>query len=513
MMLLILLGVSLFYNYPETILKRPQSTHSWRQCDGASLALNYYQGGMHFFKPSTHGLYSDHLTTGYTSPSEIPILYFFTAILYKIFGYHEYIFRGLNLLLFYFGLLYLYKFAFEVLENFFYSTAVVLFLFSSPLIVYYANNFLPNTVGLAFTIIGWYYFYGYYRNKKTRTFLLSMLFFGFAGAMKITELMSPCIILALLLIDRLSLLQLDLDAKRHFFLKLLVILFIFLVVSGWVIYAKWYNNIHGSTQFSTFTFPIWEIGMEDIRGVLHKMNVIWSKEYFLPLTLYAVAGIAILNILFYRRIDKILGLSSIALFIGLLVYSILWFQALAEHDYFYIGFYILPVFLFINFFRIINSLVFRTIYKRLIQCLILAFVLYNVNYAQQRQNHRYQSWMNDYPEMKDLYDLAPNLEKIGISKDDTVVFYPSPCIKPLYLMNRKGWTIMNQENMTDEVVTRDKAIMKKYILNGAKYLIINDINSVESQKWLLPYTKRLIYKKGSIYIFKITPFRRNCIQM
>ena len=84
--LLVLILVSLFYYYPKIVLKRPESVHKWRQSDCTSLALNYYQNGMNFFQPQTHNFTSDNDTSGYCATSEIPFVYYFVAILYKIFG-------------------------------------------------------------------------------------------------------------------------------------------------------------------------------------------------------------------------------------------------------------------------------------------------------------------------------------------------------------------------------------------------------------------------------------------
>ena len=102
--LVILASMSLAYSYQEILFKRPQSVHYWRQADCASLALNYYQHGMNFFEPQTHNLTSNGGKSGNTCTSEVPLLYYSVAVLYHLFGYHEYIYRLLNTLLFFTGL-------------------------------------------------------------------------------------------------------------------------------------------------------------------------------------------------------------------------------------------------------------------------------------------------------------------------------------------------------------------------------------------------------------------------
>lgn len=99
--LTLLISVSLYYGYHKTLSFRPQSVHAWRQADCASITLNYYKNGMNFFKPQVHNLTSDGGTTGYTATSEIPVLYYFSAFLYKIFGPHEMIIRLINMLIFF----------------------------------------------------------------------------------------------------------------------------------------------------------------------------------------------------------------------------------------------------------------------------------------------------------------------------------------------------------------------------------------------------------------------------
>jgi hypothetical protein len=509
--LVVILALAWYYNYPKTLLKRPQSVHSWRQCDGASLALNYYQEGMQFFRPRTHGLYSDHYTTGYTSPSEIPILYFFVAFLYKVFGYHEYIFRATNLLIFFLGLFFLFRLAHAVLKDYFFAGAVMVLFFSSPLLVYYANNFMPNTVGLAFSIMGWYYFYRYSVNHSTRTYLTAVVFFLLAASMKITELTGPIIILMLLLMDRFRIVNLNLGTGKQLFLKISSLGIIFLVIAGWVFYAKWYNNLHGTSQFSTYTFPAWNINAEARSLVLHKMRVIWMTEYFLPFTLFCLPGFALLTIFFYKRADKVLGFASFLLLSGLIAYSILWFEALGDHDYFLIGFYILPVFVVINFFRMLLGFNIKKLRLRLLQLALIVFLAFNVQHARQRQDVRYYSWMNDYPEMQDLYGINPYLERLGINLRDTIVFFPSPNIRPLYLMNLKGWTIPDYSQNSSDIMVKDSIMMEDCIRKGAKYLFVNKTASLMKRGSLLPYTRDLYGKFGDILIFRIPPLENNYI--
>ena len=89
---------SIVYNYQDILFKSPQSIHLWRQCDCLSITMNYYQDNNPFFKPSIHNLGRD--GTGKTV-SDFPLIYFSVAELWKVFGYHEFIYRLVVVLFFF----------------------------------------------------------------------------------------------------------------------------------------------------------------------------------------------------------------------------------------------------------------------------------------------------------------------------------------------------------------------------------------------------------------------------
>jgi hypothetical protein len=500
-------GMSLVFDYPQTLLKPPQSVHNWRQCDGNSLALNYYKNGMHFFQPETHMLYSDDYTTGYAAPSETPILYYFVAVLYKIFGYHEYLFRGLNLLIFFIGLFYLFRLADEVLDNHLYSIIVTALVFSSPVLIYYANNFLPNTAALSFSFIAWFYFYRYTRDHQTRTFLLSMLFFTVAGSLKITELTGPVIILILMVADHQGWANLHLKTKENRMVKLAALAGVFIAIAGWVFYAKYYNTVHNSVQFQTYTTAIWSISREDIALVLHNMKVLWYRDYFYPPTLWFMVLCLLLIPVFWKRADHLLKRVSLMLAGALIAFSLLWFHQLGDHDYFYTGFYVLPAFVFINFFTVLKGNNFNRVADWTVKIIFIGVVIMNVYYGKQRHSLRYTSWMNDFPQTKDLYTI--DADEAGIGENERIIFYPSRYIRPLYLMDRQGWVIQEHNEVNAQIEKRDSTLMQTFHANGARYFITNDIESAAQYKPFAPYMKVLFRKFNSIYIFKIPPLNEN----
>lgn len=69
---------------------------SWRQSDVAAIAKDYFVGGYHFAHPQIDWAGNQ---PGYVG-TEFPILPFFAAICYKIFGVHEWIGRVQAVILF-----------------------------------------------------------------------------------------------------------------------------------------------------------------------------------------------------------------------------------------------------------------------------------------------------------------------------------------------------------------------------------------------------------------------------
>ncbi len=506
----VIIGLALAFRYPQTIVKRPQSVHNWRQCDGLSLTLSYYQEGMDFFHPQTHMIHSDGHTTGYTAPSEAPLLYYSVAFLYQLFGEHEIIFRGLNLLIFLAGLFFLYKLSIKILKDSFFPAIVLVLIFSSPVLIYYGNNFLPNTTALSMSFIGWYFFFSYYEDGKTITFMKSMLFFALACLMKVTELAGLTIIVGMMLAERLRIIPFQINKGKHVIAKISVIFIIYLLCAGWILYARHYNSVHATNQFMTYTVPIWDMNSDAIRLTLHKMHDLWFKDYLYPPTFYGMLGALVIMFIYYKKSHRILLFASACMIIAWAAYSLLFFLNLGDHDYFYISFYILPVLVFINLFYLLKQIPLSKVAMRSIQTALVLFAILNVVHGSKRHQMRYKiEWMNDYKQNISLYRIRPWLDENGISSKDSVIFYPSAYIRPLYLMNRKGW-VMDLHDRNDTTSMRyDSLEMQKVMKYGARYLITNRIDSALKYKPLQPYLKDLHRRFDDIYIFNIPPKKAN----
>jgi len=505
------IALSFLYNYHRSVFFRPQSIHKWRQSDCASLALNYYQGGMHFFYPETHNLTSDGGTTGYAATSEIPFLYYMVAILYQLFGFHEPLFRMLNLLLFFLGLFYLFRFYTLWLQDRFWAFVVALFFFTSPVLVFYGNSFLSNTGALSFSIIGWYYFSRYYRDREIQWFYLAILFFFLGGAFKVTALFSLFALGGVFLAEFAGLIKFDKKILIKPLQQAVISIFAVLLIFGWILYASTYNTKHDCTYFSTTVFPIWKMDKASILSVVDKVKNLWLTHYFSYAAFLFLSISAAILFALNRRSSRFLNWILLFLMLEAMLYLSLQFWTFADHDYYVIDLYILPVILLagaLYAFKLSFPRLFAAIWLKLVFVLFLA---YNVYHAQKITHIRYTDF-NNLSEIKDSYTATLHLRKLGISKNDTVISLPDQSNVSLYLMNQKGWTAYTDARFNRGEPIRynqDSIGIQRSINRGAKYLILQGIGQLYQKSYLQNFCTNLVGTHNDLLIFDLNNENNN----
>lgn len=489
---------SLIYSYQNILFLSPQSLHQWRQTDCLSITLNYYQDHNAFLQPSIHNLGID--GSGKTI-SEFPIIYYLVAQLFKIFGYHEFIYRLLNLLIFYGGLFALFKIFENILKESFFAIILPLFLFTSPMLVYYANNFLMNSTALSLAFIGLYFFSKFFKEPKNKYLYLMTIFFSLAGLLKISSLLSFFGIFGIFIVE---LFNIQLLENRKIFQhpkkQIFPLLGVFLIQILWYSYSKYYNAKYNNGIFLIGILPIWELNIHQIKEVIEAVIEHIKWDYFRRETQIVLVIMLLILFVFYKKTNKILLFFITIISIGFLVFIILFFQALKDHDYYtldmlvLIPFIILAFFVFIkdNFINIYNSL--------LLKVIVLAFLIHNVDFARRRINDRYSStgWQNEnyIKYVKVFEEITPYLRSLGIKEDDKILSLSDQSINiSLYLMNQKGWTNYG-------MIANDSLRIKEKIKLGAKYLFIYN-KEIYKEKNILPFIKNEIGKFKQVEIYKL----------
>lgn len=503
----LLLITAVLYNYPSILFKRPQSTHHWRQADCASLTLMYYQNGMKFFEPQTHNLTSDNNITGYVAPSELPIFYYFIAILYKIFGYHDYIYRTLNTLIFLFGLYYLFK-LFQLVSSSFWGIVGALLFFTSPVLSYYGNNFLTNSSSLSLSIIGWYLFFLYRKQGSQKYFYWSIAMFGLACCMKISAGFSYFAVFAIFLFEKVKIYK---EKEGRVFPRGILPWAMFLVSIAiplsWIFYADHYNKIHDTGYFSTGIFPLWDMESKYIERVKVNVAGLWRDQYFSDASLIFFGVIFLIQIALAIRSNRFIFTVIILMLLEAVVYVFLQFMTFADHDYYTIDLFIILIFIFINTLVIINKLKPTLLANKYIQIGFVCFLLYNVYHCKTQMRLRYEGWWNEYPVTRDFHTVKPFLRQLGIAPMDTVVIIPEYSYFIHYLTNQRGWIRYADEEdprKNSLLVAEDSVFIKKCIDSGGKYLfVLNAEKTLKIMPAFKKYTEYLMGKYGNVSVYAL----------
>lgn len=515
---LLLIIVSFVYNYNGILSKDAYSIHQWRQADCLSLTMSYYENNEPFNAPSIYwlGKSNDSHTI-----SEFPLIYFTVAKIWKITGKKIFIFRLINTSIVLIGLFFLFLTIFEILKDYFWSVFIPLFLFTSPILAYYSNNFLMNAPALGFVLIAWYFYVKFHTKDKIKHLLLSLFFFTIAGLLKITSLISFIALLSVYVLNLFKF-KFTFDYKLLKKTKSILILsfVVFSIIFSWYFYSNWFNNNHLQGIFLQGFFPIWDLTYSKILLNANKLYNVLSKAYFYSIPLFLFFSLIVYYLLNFKKSNKFHYFLIVSMLIGIVLYILLWFKAFTVHDYYLINLLIIiPIGLcvFLYYLKKTNSKIFYHKKLKIFSAIFLLFLIYNTSVVNRMKysssdvmvqnsfvvNYKtmeYWKWYHDnyYAHFKSLSEIEVYLDSIGVQKNDTVISIPDQSINiSLYLLGRKGFTDFGYNHLKGYNQRIDY-----FKLQGAKYLIINDtsiINNTEIKK----YTQNLIGTFNNIRIYDL----------
>ncbi len=491
------------FGYIAQLNQPPQSTHLWRQSDCASLALNYYQHGMEFFKPQIHNLHADGHTTGYAT-SECPYLYYTVAAFYKIFGPSHWVYRLVWSLIVLLGFWATYRFFLSFLESKIISFLGATIILISPVIIFYGNSFLPDVPAFMFVLIGWMFFARWQKHNQKRTLWLVAIFFMLGGLLKVTALIS---FFALAGVWFLELLGAKLGERgkpifKNRWKSLVPFVSTLLVVVAWYVWAWHYNAEHSTKYFSMRTCPIWNVssccncGFADI---LRQVNELWLPHLFNKPVLILLLICIVLVGYYYRFANRFLLAITAFTFVGTSLYIAIWFAAFFDHDYYFINLYIFPIFLILTALDVVSKRFPRVFRSRYFLLLLIAFTLYGTQYTYMKQRLRYKGWMNyEHRQFADIRKAASYIDDLGIDPDDKIISIPDRTPDyTLYLLNRKGWTLYGDQAM-------DSLSLAKRIEGGAKFLFVANYNQTTQERpYIKPFVNQPIGELNGLRVFRI----------
>lgn len=336
-----------------------------------------------------------------------------------------------------------------------------------------------------------------------------MLFWFFlAGSLKITALLSFFTIGSIFFLEWTGLLKSN-NKKIFKHPKTFIIGSIISIglVFSWILYANHFNNTHSSSYFSTTVFPIWKLNKEGINVILKGIKDNWFSEYY-HFSIYALMAFGLIYFfIFFKKINRLSKLSILILTTLSFGYILLQYSLLKDHDYYMTNIFIIPV-AFISlilldiqdkFPKLSNSLIFKAVFSILL--------ITNILYAKNRLEYRYTNPSNlENLANNPYYQITPYLRELGISREDRVISLPGSSHINLVLMDQKGWTQWTDHKLNQAKeyrYNRNEEGIKKSINNGARYLIIDNIEYLYQNTFLQDFTKNLIGKFHEVLIFDL----------
>lgn len=462
--------------------ERPQGIHQWRQTDCTAQAWNYAKHDLPLLKPQVHNLAGK---DGYAA-SEFPIIYYIVGKAYTLFGYHEYVFRITNLLIFIAGLWAIYAMSCRFISDKRLQLVPMLLLATAPFYFYYGAHFLPNVPAMSLAWLGWLMIFRWIDKPKRITLLLAIMLFTLAALLKMSEGLHGCIAGAVLLFH----VPTHLRTRAHYvFVGICGAAFVG-IVYWWYSYTTAYNDTYGNHGSLLGIIPIWHMNATMMQHMLASVFKGWLFHYF---NVFAWCILVLMLFVFIRRfrqLHPLLRTITLWCMLASFVYMLLWTQAFEVHDYYMLTPLAAVVFMSIT---VVTYLSAHLSLKRWHTWVLGIIACISIGYNGYMQDYRihaskYQNVHNGFKTM------AGYLDTIGVSREDKVVCVPdfSPNIS-LYLIDRPGWT---------EAFNNDKYNIHYFVTQGAKYLLVADPKYAQSPMYA-PYMRHKIGEYEGIGVYRI----------
>ncbi|MGB3946801.1 MAG: glycosyltransferase family 39 protein [Bacteroidia bacterium] len=477
--------------YRETITLFPSFIHAWTQSERYAIALCFLENGFDFFHPCTFNLQ----TINGITPIDFPINEYIVALLMKLLNSSSpVIFRIYTLSVSIIGLVHLYLFAHKLTRSTIKSGTTAIFVFLSPIYIYYQAGFIPSVPALSFVFIALYHYFNYIETNNSKQLYTGVLFFLLAALVRM-----PFFIF--LFAALLHSLWNAYNQKKIIIRETGTFLSAICFFGAYYLYNKHLGKLYGNAFLDTF-MPArnWEEIKEIIIHTLH----FWLFHYFTKAQ-YLLFFIAVFFTGYYfiknknsLFVQKQYWMYFFIAFAGSSLYAILMMRQFYDHDYYFLDSLFTPTILL--FTLCLSHLPFTT-KKHQIVWTVLIVLLSTKGFlsAKHIQTERYTQHEWDRVEISrqnfegaDLF-----LDSIGVSKEAKLLVIDAYSTNiPLILMKRKGYTVYQ--------TNRDDAMMP--LLNYKwDYVVIQDVFLLSDVLHYYPLVNHYIEKvagNGKISLYK-----------
>lgn len=454
--------------------------HAWAQCDRASTALLYYEDNANFFLPQTHNLMynPDGIASG-----EFPLLSYFAAGLYTIFGPHEYLYRILVFIFSLSGFILGFFVCNRFIKHKIYVVmAACLWLFS-PNLIYYSTGFLPDTFSLSLFMTAFYFLTRDYPSINRRNIA------GFAAfsCLAVLEKSSTLFVYSAVCLPLLIMLFKTKSNMRSFLKNMLILCIPLLVAISWLVYSGWLQHIYPSVVF--LLKPKLPSSLVELKQFFFSFRDRSENYYHYRFFILAAISLPSAFILLFRR-QQFLLWSSICVFVAWCAFFILMSRQAWFHGYYHIPFQFMFFLLFLALFMGIDRFQPKKWMQTIILLLFLAFGWVNLhhnsrNFAALAFNTKFIN--------NDWNTAEAALRAAGLKPEDKVLSYPDPSYNiSLYLMNQRGW---NAAPDYWDITIVDA-------LKDCDYMVLADTNLLQ-RDCVKPFHGALIATHNSLFIYRI----------
>jgi hypothetical protein len=438
--------------------------HGWRQADTAAIAKNYYLNGFNLFYPQVD--WQGNLP-GYIE-SEFQIYPYLVALLYSVFGLHDWIGRALSLFFFLLTIYGLYLLVRKVRdENSALWTAFVYAVL--PANIFFSSVFMPEPLMLMSIVYGLYFFVNWIENEKETDFYLSAFFISISILVKIVTLYIGLPLLYLACQKYMTNLPSPLGRVGRG-LKFLTSFKLWLYAALVLLpSAAWYYHAHMLLVNGGVTFNIWGFGTDKWGN----FELLLSPSFYNGLFVGSIAeshlayvGIIPLIIgLFLARKGRLERLFDFWI-ISVIIYFLIVADGNKTHDYYQLPFN-LPAAFFIGktFSCFISLQDIKTVFSRFnfkTIALSIIFILMMIG-SYVKASRFYSSEDYNLP----YFQIAEEVKKIT-AKDELIITICDHNPLLLYTCQRKGWAV-KPHHLTDEFLKEKISLGVKVIACEKQY--------------------------------------------
>jgi hypothetical protein len=466
--------ISLLMHFPN-FSKDLLSMHVWRQSQTQSTILSFYEEDFNILNPH----HTDRGNGDGIHRMEFPLMQWFIACLYKIFGNHLIITRIFTFIVGLCSVAGLYILLLAIFRK--ESLALIgawAFNFS-PSFYYYTINPLPDNFALCCSIWGLAFFFSWINNQQRLSLVLSGIFLCIGSLGKLPFILYYSVPLTYFFLEFMG----QKETRKR------VLLHGSVVTSLIILPLVWYASV----------VPTWK-GNGIVTGLLIN-NTPFSETlgYFRYIAISTLPELLINygSVLFFLSGFYFLYIHKgykdrrfIVFFVWSMAISAYYFFEInligSVHDYYLFPFYPL-LFILVGYgaYSLLNTHIrfFKYLTFTLLLLLPLTAHLRMIN----RWNPEKPGFNKDLLIYKnDLRSAVPKEALCIAGNDDSHAIF-------FYYIDKKGWAFHN--NLT-------KQQMSEMVEKGAKYLY-SDSRTVNENKDLLPFLDTLIIERGSIKVYRL----------